>query len=129
MITDLTSSGVWKSLETHFLKLKNTSLRSLFNEDVTRGDRFCLQDLGIYFDYSKHHINTETLSLLFQLARERGLDNKIKAMFSGEKINITENRAVLHTALRAPKGSVICPPPESSARSRSVPGSSESCRS
>ena len=107
MITELTDTNAWKSLETHFREMKNTSIRSLFNEDKTRGTRLRVEDMGIYFDYSKHRINDDTLRFLFQLARERGLGEKIAAMFSGEKINITENRAVLHTALRAPKGSVI----------------------
>ena len=107
MITELTNTHAWKSLETHFQEMKNTSIRSLFNEDKTRGTRLRVEDLGIYFDYSKHRIKDDTLRFLFQLARERGLDDKIAAMFSGEKINMTENRAVLHTALRAPKGSVI----------------------
>ncbi len=107
MINELTKTKAWKSLETHFQEMKNTSIRSLFNDDNTRGSRLRVEDLGIYFDYSKHRINDDTLRFLFQLARERGLGDKIAAMFSGEKINITENRAVLHTALRAPKGSVI----------------------
>ncbi|MFZ4564174.1 MAG: hypothetical protein ACOYNU_12400, partial [Bacteroidales bacterium] len=100
MITELTDTNAWKSLETHFREMKKTSIRSLFNEDKTRGTRLRVEDMGIYFDYSKHRINDDTLRFLFQLARERGLGEKIAAMFSGEKINITENRAVLHTALR-----------------------------
>ncbi|TRZ71124.1 MAG: glucose-6-phosphate isomerase [Bacteroidetes bacterium] len=107
MNTDLTGTRAWKSLELHFQGMKNTTLRSLFSEDPDRGERFRLQDMCIYFDYSKHRISSETLSLLFQLAKERGLGSKIEAMFNGEKINITENRAVLHTALRAPKGSAV----------------------
>jgi len=107
MITDLTKTHTWKLLEANFQEMKNTPLRVLFDKDVTRGNSFRIEDVGIYFDYSKHRINTETLNLLFQLAHERGLDEKIKAMFSGDKINITENRPVLHTALRAPKGAVI----------------------
>jgi len=107
MITKLAKTNAWKSLETHFQEMKNTSIRSLFSDDESRGTRLRIEDLGIYFDYSKHRINDDTLRFLFQLARERGLGDKIAAMFSGEKINITENRAVLHTALRAPRGSVI----------------------
>lgn len=107
MTTELTKSSGWKSLESHFQEIKNTPIRSLFNEDKTRGTRLRVEDLGIYFDYSKHRINDKTLELLFQLARERGLADKIASMFSGEKINTTENRAVLHTALRAPRGSVV----------------------
>jgi glucose-6-phosphate isomerase len=107
MKIELTNTTAWKALEMHFSGIKSTSLRSLFGEDATRGERFQIKDLGIYFDYSKHRVTAETLGLLFQLARERGLGEKIKAMFSGDKINTTENRAVLHTALRAPKGSTI----------------------
>ena len=103
----LTESPAWKSLENHFRAVKDISLRTLFSEDPSRAERFRLQDAGIYFDYSKHRITSETMALLFALARERGLGEKINAMYSGEKINITENRAVLHTALRAPKGSTI----------------------
>ncbi|MCX6283203.1 MAG: glucose-6-phosphate isomerase [Bacteroidetes bacterium] len=103
----LTESRAWKALESHFQEIRNTSLKSLFAGDAKRGERFVVKDLGIYFDYSKHHITTETLDLLVKLAVERGLGEKINAMFSGEKINITENRAVLHTALRAPAGSSI----------------------
>ncbi len=107
MKNQLTESLVWKSLQSHFQELKNTSLRTLFAEDNKRGEQFSIHDLGIFFDYSKHRITTETIRLLTQLAKERGLARGIQAMFSGEKINITENRAVLHTALRAPKGSVV----------------------
>ena len=107
MKKQLTEAQSWKSLENHFQAMKNISLRSLFGGDATRGKRFHIEDMGIYFDYSKHRINDETLSLLLQLARERGLGEKVEAMFSGEKINITENRAVLHTALRAPVGAAV----------------------
>ncbi len=103
----LTDSPAWKALYSHFQEIKSTSLRSLFAGDAKRGERFIIKDTGIYFDYSKHRITTETIDLLVRLARERGLAANIEAMFSGEKINITENRAVLHTALRAPKGSII----------------------
>ena len=107
MTTELVNTAAWKSLEMHFEKMKSVTLRSLFNEDAVRGERFHLEELGIYFDYSRHRITSETLGLLTGLARERGLAARISAMFSGEKINVTENRAVLHTALRAPKGSVV----------------------
>ncbi len=103
----LVESPAWKGLELHFGEIRDISLRSLFAGDAERGERFVVNDLGIYFDYSKHRITAETLNLLIRLADERGLGEKINAMFSGEKINITENRAVLHTALRAPKGSCI----------------------
>jgi glucose-6-phosphate isomerase len=107
MNTPLTESPSWKALGNHFREMQTVTLRSLFNNDANRGSRYKTEALGIYFDYSKHRINDETLTLLFQLARERDLPGKIEAMFSGEKINITENRAVLHTALRAPKGAVV----------------------
>jgi glucose-6-phosphate isomerase len=103
----LTESPAWKLLGNHFRDIKSTSMRTLFDVDAQRAEKFCIHELGIYFDFSKHRINAETLSLLFKLAGERGLGDKIGAMFSGEKINNTENRAVLHTALRAPKGSVV----------------------
>jgi glucose-6-phosphate isomerase len=103
----LTQSPAWKLLEKHFPAMKETHMRSMFAADPGRGNHFCIRDLGICFDYSKHRISAETVALLLQLARERGLEPKIDAMFSGEKINITEDRAVLHTALRAPAGSAV----------------------
>ena len=107
MKNKLTRTTAWRSLEKHFKEIKNISLRSLFAGDPHRGEKFSMEDAGIYFDYSRHRITDETLNLLFELARERGLAEKITAMFSGEKINVTENRAVLHTALRAPEGAVV----------------------
>lgn len=103
----LTESPAWKLLQAHYEEISTTTLQLMFREDAQRGERFRVQDTGIFFDYSKHLINAETLDLLFQLARERGLGDKIRSMFSGEKINTTENRAVLHTALRSPKGTTI----------------------
>ena len=82
-------------------------LRHLFAEDSARGERFTAEARGIFLDYSKNRITNETLKLLIQLAEESGLKERIDAMFRGEKINITENRAVLHVALRAPKGESI----------------------
>jgi glucose-6-phosphate isomerase len=82
-------------------------LRQLFAKDQKRGERMAVEDLGIYLDYSKNRITKKTLKLLFQLAEDAGLQTRIDAMFGGEKINLTENRAVLHTALRAPKGTSI----------------------
>jgi glucose-6-phosphate isomerase len=104
LLTNLTH---WKSLESHFGEIKNVQLKDLFEKDSTRGERFVLKVSDIYFDYSKHRITEETLSLLLGLAEERGLEARRAAMFSGEKINSTENRAVLHTALRAPKGATV----------------------
>ncbi len=107
MKTELTTTAAWKSLESHFQQMKNSTIKSLFTADPERGDRFSIAELGIFFDFSKHRITAETISLLLKLAEERGLNDKIVSMFSGEKINLTENRSVLHTALRAPKGSVV----------------------
>jgi len=107
MSTALTNSEGWKALEKHFVEIEHTHIKTLFEKDKNRGQRLTVKDLGIYFDFSKHRITDETLDLLINLARDRGLEAKRAAMFSGEKINITENRAVLHTALRAPKDSSI----------------------
>ena len=97
----------WKALQTHFEQIHGKHLRELFAEDPTRGERFTAEAGGIFLDYSKNRITDETLKLLVQLAEESGLREKIEAMFRGDKINITENRAVLHVALRAPKGESI----------------------
>lgn len=97
----------WRLLERHFPEINSRHLRELFSQDPSRADRLTVDALGIYFDFSKHRITSETLGLLINLARERDLSGKIEAMFGGEKINITEQRAVLHTALRAPSGSQI----------------------
>jgi glucose-6-phosphate isomerase len=103
----LTQRAAWKALETHHEKIKTTPLRSLFSEDPQRADRFTIEAAGLFLDYSKNRITDETRKLLIQLAQESGLRERIDAMFRGEKINITENRAVLHVALRAPKGESI----------------------
>src|ERR1700743_1718439 len=92
----LTQLSTWKALESHYQQIKDVHLRSLFADDAKRGERFAAEAGGIYLDYSKHRITEETLSLLLKLAEESGLRERIDAMFSGEKINITENRAVLH---------------------------------
>jgi glucose-6-phosphate isomerase len=103
----LTQTSAWKALETHYQQIKDVHLRSLFADDAKRGERLTAEAVGIYLDYSKHRITDETLSLLLKLAQESGLRERIDAMFRGDKINITENRAVLHVALRAPKGEKI----------------------
>jgi glucose-6-phosphate isomerase len=103
----LTDLPAWKALEGHYEKIRSLHLRHLFADDPHRADKFTLQDVGLYFDYSKHRITGETLRLLLELAEQSGLRKHIDAMFGGEKINLTENRAVLHVALRAPKGSQI----------------------
>ena len=97
----------WKALESHYKKVRKLHLRKLFADDPTRGERLTASAAEIELDYSKNRITDETLELLFQLANEAGLRKRINAMFSGSKINITENRAVLHTALRAPAGASI----------------------
>jgi glucose-6-phosphate isomerase len=107
VITPLTKRKAWKALTAHYKKISKVHLRKLFADDPKRGERLTLEAAGIFLDYSKHRINDQTLKLLLQLADESRLRERIDAMFSGEKINITENRAVLHVALRAPKGSSI----------------------
>jgi glucose-6-phosphate isomerase len=103
----LTSRAAWKALEAHYPKVRELHLRKLFADDATRGERMAIEAVGIYFDYSKHRVTGETLALLLQLAEESGLRARIDAMFRGDKINVTEKRAVLHIALRAPKGQSI----------------------
>ena len=103
----LTERPAWKALEVHYATVRNRHLRQLFAEDPHRGERFTAEAAGIYLDYSKNRITEETLQLLVRLAEESGLGERIAAMFSGEKINVTEKRAVLHTALRAPKSERI----------------------
>jgi glucose-6-phosphate isomerase len=97
----------WAWLEKHYQKLKAVHLRQLFAEDRERGERLAIEAAGIYLDYSKNRITDETLRLLLQLARESGLRDRIDAMFRGDKINVSEKRAVLHVALRAPRGATI----------------------
>ena len=105
--TPLTQRPAWKALDEHYQKVRNLHLRTLFAEDARRGERLALDAVGVYFDYSKNRITDETLRLLFDLANSAGLRERINALFSGEKINVTERRAVLHVALRAPKDQVI----------------------
>jgi len=103
----LTRLKAWKALEGHYKKVRRSHLRKLFAKDPTRGERMVAEAVGIRLDYSKNRITGETLELLIQLAEESGLRVQIDAMFRGEKINATEDRAVLHVALRAPKGASI----------------------
>jgi glucose-6-phosphate isomerase len=103
IVKPLTRLAAWQALEAHYPKMREVHLRKLFADDPGRGERMTAEAIGIYFDYSKHRITDETLSLLLQLAEESGLRAQIDAMFRGEKINATENRAVLHVALRMPK--------------------------
>src|SRR5262245_5666600 len=97
----------WKALEAHYATMRDVHLRTLFSADPKRGERFTAEAVGLFVDYSKHRINDETVRLLLQLASECGVQQRIAAMFRGEKINVTENRAVLHVALRAPAGQSI----------------------
>jgi len=106
-IASLIESEAWKALETLAAKSRILHLRDLFAQDPLRGDRLKVEAAGIYFDYSKNRITDETIKLLLQLAEESGLRSRIDAMFTGEKINVTEKRAVLHVALRAPIGDNI----------------------
>jgi glucose-6-phosphate isomerase len=103
----LTDTSAWRALQTHYEKIRDIHLRQLFGEDATRGDRFAIEAAGIYLDFSKNRITDETVRLLVQLAKERSVAERRDAMFRGEKINVTERRAVLHVALRAPSGASI----------------------
>jgi glucose-6-phosphate isomerase len=105
--TELTRSPEWQALQAHYEATKETHLRELFATDAARAERFSVEALGIFLDYSKNRITDETVKALLTLAESAGLRAKIDAMFAGEKINTTEGRAVLHTALRAPKGASI----------------------
>jgi glucose-6-phosphate isomerase len=108
-LTSSPASGrqAWKALEEHAQQVRKLHLRKLFADDPARGEHMCAEAAGIYLDYSKNCITDETVKLLIQLAHESGVRARIDAMFAGEKINITENRAVLHVALRAPKTASI----------------------
>jgi glucose-6-phosphate isomerase len=100
----LTERRAWKALTAHHKKVKELHLRDLFAGDPKRGERMTAEAVGLFLDYSKNRVNDETIKLLLQLAEESGLRARIDAMFRGEKINITEKRAVLHVALRTPRG-------------------------
>jgi len=106
-IKPLTQRPAWKALAAHHKQIQKLPLRKLFAEDAKRGQRFTAEAAGLFLDYSKNCVTEKTLKLLLQLAKESSLREKIDAMFRGEKINVTENRAVLHVALRAPKGETI----------------------
>jgi glucose-6-phosphate isomerase len=106
-IKSLTRRPAWKALATHFKEISNWHLRDLFAKDAQRGQRLTAEAVGVYLDYSKNRVTDETMRLLAKLAEECGLRARIDAMFRGDKINITENRSVLHVALRAPRGTSI----------------------
>ncbi len=103
----LTQRPAWQALANHFEQIQSTHLRELFAQDRQRGERLTASGAGLFLDYSKNRVTDETLGLLVQLANETGLRDRIDAMFRGDKINITEKRAVLHVALRAPRGATI----------------------
>jgi glucose-6-phosphate isomerase len=106
-IEPLTKRKAWKNLQTHYKKIRGLHLRNLFKDDPKRAEKMTVESTGLVLDYSKNRIKGETIKLLVQLAKESGLRSRIDAMFRGEKINETEKRAVLHVALRAPKGTSI----------------------
>src|ERR1700739_3854920 len=105
--TPLRAQAAWLALERHSSQAGHTHLRQLFADDPKRGERFAFEAAGLYFDYSKNRVTGDTINLLLQLAQECGLRERIDAMFRGDKINVTENRAVLHVALRMPRGASI----------------------
>src|SRR5271154_4788416 len=107
LLEPLTKRKAWKKLQSHYKKIREVHLGSLFAEDPERGTEMNVEAEGIFLDYSKNRITDKTVKLLLKLAEESGLRSRIDAMFRGDKINVTENRAVLHVALRAPKGQSI----------------------
>src|SRR5277367_552248 len=105
--TPLRERKAWQALERHYAEISGQHLRDLFAADPNRGERLTAEAAGIYLDYSKNRITAETLQLLLQLAEESDLRGRIDAMFRGDEINVSEKRAVLHVALRAPRGATI----------------------
>ena len=103
----LTATKAWKALESHYDGIRSAQMRDLFASDAQRGERFTIEAAGLFFDYSKNRITDETIKLLLDLARQADLQSSIDAMFRGDKINFTEKRAVLHVALRTPRGASI----------------------
>ena len=105
--TRIVDTPEWRALQTHYEATRDVHLRTLFADDPDRGEQLCLEVGDLYLDYSKNRLTAETMTLLAALARRAGVEQLRDAMFAGEKINITEDRAVLHVALRAPKGEKI----------------------
>src|SRR5947209_7159971 len=103
----LTQRPTWQALQAHHDQIKNRHLRDLFAEDDRRGERFAVEDVGLYLDYSKNRVTAETVRLLIELAEDCGLREHTEAMFRGETINVTEHRSVLHVALRATRDEVF----------------------
>ena len=106
-MTDLTAVPAWQALQAHYDAFESVHLRTLFADDPARAEQFSVEGAGLFLDYSKNRITDETLKLLLELAEVRGVAQRRDAMFAGDKINVTEKRAVLHVALRAPRGSRI----------------------
>ena len=106
-VKPLTQLKAWKDLKAHHKKIGDVHLRDLFAADPKRGTEMTVEAMGLFFDYSKNRVTDKTIKLLIDLAKESGLQSRIDAMFRGDKINVTEGRAVLHVALRAPKGAKI----------------------
>src|SRR5947207_1522522 len=106
-VRPLTDRPTWQALRRHYDEMRNVHLRTLFADDPKRGERYTAEAAGLYLDYAKHRVTDETIRLLLALAEESGLRPRIEAMFCGERINVTEGRAVLHTALRAPRSRSI----------------------
>src|SRR5262249_41625586 len=105
--TTLTSKPAWRALQDHYHQIRQVHLRQLFAGDPKRGERLTAEAVGVFLDYSKNRVTDETLDLLRKLAEACGLRERIAAMFRGDKINVTEKRAVLHVALRASKNETI----------------------
>jgi len=105
--TPLRERAAWKALEAHHAEISGLHLRDLFAEDTARGERLTAEGAGLYLDYSKNRVTDETIRLLLELARESGLAERTAAMFRGDRINVSENRSVLHVALRMPKGTSL----------------------
>src|SRR5213593_661272 len=106
-MSPLRDRPAWKALEQHRAEIGQRHLRELFDEDPARGERLCAEAAGLYLDYSKNRVTGETLSLLLQLAEQSELERHRDAMFAGERINVSENRSVLHVALRMPRGTSL----------------------
>ena len=106
-MTALRERPAWVALEQHYEEIRDAHLRDLFAADPTRGERLTAEAVGLYLDYSKNRITDETIGLLVHLAEESGLAERIEAMFRGDRINVTEDRSVLHVALRMPKGASL----------------------
>src|ERR1700754_3004363 len=106
-VPPLRERPAWQALQQHYEEIRSRHLRELFAEDETRGERLTAEGAGLFLDYSKNRVTDETLKLLIELAQQSGLAERTEAMFSGERINVSENRSVLHVALRMPKGSSL----------------------